>query len=135
MLVLIDTENRLLQYVNQVPDIAWDLIEVNNKPLTIIYPNAKNLAENLIAEDDSIGIRITDDKFCKELIKRFKKPIVSTSANISGGQNPQNFKEITTDIKRQVDYVVKWKQKDDKKVKPSSIIKLGIKNEIKIIRK
>ena len=134
MLVLIDDANRLYQYVYEIPEIAWEIIEAADSPLTIIYPSAKNLAKNLIAEDHSIGIRITKDEFCKQLIQRFKKPIVSTSANISSEPSPRNFAEINRIIKDEVDYVVQWKQHDTSHKKPSGIIKLGVRGEIKIIR-
>lgn len=134
MLVLLDNPNKIPSFVIDMPDLAWDLIELSDKPLTIIYSEAKNLAENLIADDGSIGIRISSDEFNRKLIQRFKKPIVSTSANISGEPSPQNFEEISQKIIDAVDYVVKWRQEDYTKVKPSSIIKLGKGNEIKIIR-
>lgn len=135
MLVLIDTANRIPSYIKEVPEIAWDLIDLAEKPLTIIYPGAKNLATNLIAEDGSIGIRVSKDLFNQKLIERFKKPVVSTSANISGENTPQRFDEIRDDIIQSVDYVVKWRQDDYLKANPSSIIKLGVNGEIEIIRK
>jgi L-threonylcarbamoyladenylate synthase len=134
MLVLIDSDVRLGQYINEVPEIAWQLIEVMDKPTTIIYPGAKNLAENLIADDGSIGIRIVKDEFCQKLITQFRKPIVSTSANISGEESPRSFNEIPESIQKGVDYVVKWRQEDHATAKPSSIIKLGLGGQIKIIR-
>lgn len=134
MLVLLDNPNRLHQYIEEVPEIAWELVEVANKPLTLIYPSAKNLAYNLVAEDNSIGIRIVKDEFCRQLIQRFNKPVVSTSANISGKPAPHNFAGIEADIARKVDYVVKWGQDDVTRRKPSGIIKLGLRGEIKIIR-
>jgi len=135
MLILIDSQNRLEQYVTEVPEIAWQLIDVAVEPLTIIYPNAKNLATNLLAEDKSIGIRITTDLFCKNLITKFKKPIVSTSANITGDKNPANFSEISETIKKSVDYIVNLRQDEKTKSKASSIIKLSVSNDIQIIRK
>jgi L-threonylcarbamoyladenylate synthase len=134
MLVLIESEARLQQYVSEVPNIAYQLIEVADKPLTIIYPGAKNLASNLIADDGSIGIRIPNDEFCQKLLGRFKKPLVSTSANLSGTTPPAIFSEIGNNIKNRVDYIVHWRQDDTKTSLPSSIIKLGIDGEIKIIR-
>lgn len=134
MLVLLDNPNRLRSYVDTVPEIAWDLIETSDKPMTIIYPNAKNLAKNLVAEDNSIGIRITNEEFSAELAFRFRKPIVSTSANISGNSSAKNFSEIDQEIIDNVDYVVKYKQNDNTKNSASSIIKLGVGGEIKIIR-
>lgn len=134
MLILLDNENKIPSYIKEMPEIAWDLIEFSDKPLTIIYPGAKNLAKNLIAEDGSIGIRISKDEFNRKLIERFRKPIVSTSANISGESSPQHFDEISYDIISSVDYIVQWRQNDLTKSKPSSIIKLGVKGEIEIIR-
>jgi len=134
MLVLINDVNRIPSYLEEMPDIAWDLIEVSEKPLTIIYPGAKNLAANLIADDKTIGIRVTNDSFCKDLIKRFKRPIVSTSANISGQPSASNFSEITDEIKNQVDYIVKHRQNETKKVQASGIIQLGASGQVKVIR-
>jgi L-threonylcarbamoyladenylate synthase len=135
MLILLENVNLLNSYVTEVPEIAWDLIEVSDKPLTIIFPNAKNLATNLIATDRSIGIRITKEQFTQQLIQRFRKPIVSTSANISGQRTPRNFYEISEEIKNAVDYVVRYRRDDLSISTPSSIIKLGTRGEIKIIRK
>jgi len=134
MLVLLDNPGKLPSYVKDVPEIAWDLIETTDKPITIIYPGAKNLARNLIAEDDSIGIRITNEEFSNHLLFRFRKPIVSTSANISGEPSPKNFSEISDSIKNAVNYIVKTRQEEISNPNPSSIIKLGVTGEIKIIR-
>lgn len=134
MLVLVDSANRIESYVREVPDMAWDLIEVSDKPLTIIYPEAKNLAKNLLAEDGSIGIRVSGEQFSKMLCARFKRPIVSTSANISGEPSPAFYAEISDEIKQSVDYIVQYRQDDRTLGKPSSIIKLDIGNVIKIIR-
>ncbi len=135
MLVLLDNAGKIPSYIDQMPDIAWDLIDLAEKPLTIIYPQAKNLAQNLIASDGSIGIRITKEPFTQKLIERFKKPIVSTSANISGKKTPVNFSEINPQIIDRVDYVVKWRQNDYTQTSPSGIIKLGINGEIEVVRK
>lgn len=134
MLVLIDDALRIPSYIDEMPEIAWDIIELSERPLTIIYPAAKNLAKNLIAEDGSIGIRVSRDEFTKALIHRFKKPIVSTSANISGQPAPSFFDEISEEIKLRVDYIVNHRQDDVTKSVPSGIIKLGVNGEIKIIR-
>ncbi|WP_423129915.1 L-threonylcarbamoyladenylate synthase [Gaoshiqia sp. Z1-71] len=134
MLVLMENINLLERYVAEVPEIAYSLIEVNDKPMTIIYPGAKNLAKNLIAEDGTVGIRITSEEFTRELIRRFKKPIVSTSANISGEKSPSFFAEISDEIKAAVDYVVNYRQEETVPAKPSSIIKLGLGGEIVILR-
>lgn len=134
MLVLMENAALLERYVTEVPEIAYDLIELTDKPLTIIFDGARALAKNLIAEDGSIGIRITTEKFSSELIRRFKRPIVSTSANISGKPSPACFDEIDQEIIDAVDYVVKYRQDDTQKAVPSSIMKLGRGGEIKIIR-
>jgi L-threonylcarbamoyladenylate synthase len=134
MLVLIGNPNMLNSYVREVPEVAWQLIEVADKPLTIVYPGAKNLAANLIASDGSVGIRVTAEHFTEQLIQRFRRPLVSTSANISGKSAPQNFEEISEEIKNAVDYVVQYRQDDKSRQTPSSILKLGIGGEIQIIR-
>jgi L-threonylcarbamoyladenylate synthase len=134
MLVLMENVALLDRYVDEVPDIAFDLIEMTEKPMTIIYDGAKNLAKNLVADDGSIGIRITTEAFSSEMIRRFKRPVVSTSANISGKPAPSCFAEIDPEIIEVVDYVVKFRQDDDQKAVPSSIIKLGRGGEIRIIR-
>ena len=134
MLVLLENQNMLNSYVREVPEVAWQLIEVADKPMTIIYPGAKNLAPNLIAQDGSIGIRITTETFTEHLIQQFRRPVVSTSANLSGKPTPQNFDQIEAEIISAVDYVVQYRQDDTRKVAPSSIIKLGVGGEIQIIR-
>jgi len=135
MLVLMENPNLLNSYVSEVPEIAWELIEVADTPLTIIYPGAKNLAANLLADDGSIGIRITSEAFTQQLIQRFRKPVVSTSANISGQKSPQNFSEISQEIKKSVDFIVNFRQDDLSKSVPSGIIKLGVGGQIEVIRK
>jgi L-threonylcarbamoyladenylate synthase len=135
MLVLVHSEAMLPTYVGEMPEVAWELLEAATEPMTIIYPGAKNLAPNLVGADGTIGIRVTTDEFCRTLISRFKKPIVSTSANISGQPSPGNFDEIDPALHRQADYVVRWRQDDLSRAKPSSIIKLGPGGEIEILRK
>lgn len=134
MIILMDNDVRLNYYLEEVPSLAYDLIDLSDKPLTIIFDKARNLAPNLIAEDGSIGIRIPKEKFSHELCLRFKKPIVSTSANSSGEISPKCFQEISENIINGVDYVVTYRQDDFSTHKASSIIKLGINSEIKIIR-
>ena len=134
MLVLMENAALLERYVDEVPEIAYDLIELTDKPLTIIFDGARALAKNLIADDGSIGIRITSEAFSSELIRRFKRPVVSTSANISGNPSPACFDEIDQKIIDSVDYVVRFRQEDTQKAVPSSIMKLGRSGEIKIIR-
>lgn len=134
MLVLLDTSARLASYLNEIPEVAYDLIELTDKPLTIIYDGAKNLASNLIAEDGSIGIRVTSEIFSKTLCQRLRKPIVSTSANVSGEPSPGFFAEISDEIKNGVDYIVAFRQNETAKALPSSIIKLGVGGQVKVIR-
>ena len=134
MLVLIDSSAKLNAYVTEVPDIAWDLIEVADKPLTIIYPGARNLASNLLGEDGSVGIRITNEDFSRRLCERFRKPLVSTSANVSGEKSPQNFSEVSDVIKKGVDYIVEYRQDDLTNSQPSGIIKLGLGGLFQVIR-
>jgi L-threonylcarbamoyladenylate synthase len=134
MLILLDEAEKLNDYVSEVPEIVWNILEVADQPLTIIYPGARNLAKNLIAEDGSIGIRITGDEFCIKLIKRLGKPLVSTSANISGMPWPAGFHKVDKTLLKKVDYVVKWRQNEQHHGKPSGIIKVGLRGEIKIIR-
>lgn len=134
MLVLMDSEAKLDRYVSDVPDIAWNLISVSDKPLTIIYSNAKNLATNLLGTDGSVGIRITNEEFSKKLCERFRKPLVSTSANVSGEPSPANFSEVSEVIKEGVDYIVNYRQDDMSKAAPSSIIKLGAGGLVQVIR-
>lgn len=134
MLVLVDSSVKVDFYVQDVPEIAWDLIELADKPLTIIYTGARNLAPNLIAGDGTVGIRVTNEDFSRRLCRQFRKAVVSTSANISGEPSPANFSEISDDVKLQVDYIVGFRQDDISRPKPSSIIKLDKGGVIKIIR-
>lgn len=134
MLVLVDSAVKVDFYVQDVPEVAWDLIELADKPLTIIYSGARNLAPNLLAEDGSVGIRVTGEEFSKRLCQQFRKAIVSTSANMSGQPSPQNFSEISEDIKAAVDYIVDYRREETTQAKPSSIIKLDKGGVIKIIR-
>jgi len=134
MLVLMENANLLNTYIEELPDVALDLVELSDKPLTIIYSGAKKLAKNLIGADNSIGIRITKEEFTQNLIQRFRKPIVSTSANISGLVSPSNFGEISQEIIDAVDYVVEYRQNDMSTQKASSIIKLTENGQVTIIR-
>ena len=134
LICLVDSDARLTRYVRNVADVTWDMIELSDKPLTIIFDNATGLAPNLLAEDGSVGIRITKEEFSKELCFRFQKPIVSTSANISGEPTAQTFDAISDEIKEAVDYVVRYNQRCKEKHKPSSIIKIKPNGEFTIIR-
>ena len=134
MLVLVDTPVKVDFYVQDVPAVAWDLIEVADKPLTIIYSGARNLAPNLLAADGSVGIRVTNEEFSKRLCQQFRKAIVSTSANVSGQPSPGCFAEISEEIKSAVDYVVKARRDEAAGSKPSSIIKLDEGGLVQVIR-
>lgn len=134
LICLVDSEARITRYVRNVADVTWDMIELSEKPLTVIFDNVTGLAPNLLAEDGSAGIRVTREEFSKELCYRFQKPIVSTSANISGEPTAQTFDAISDEIKNAVDYVVRYNQRCKEKHKPSSIIKMGANGQFTIIR-
>ena len=139
LICLVDSDARLQRYFRHIPDVAWQLIdslkEADAKPTTLVLDGAINLAENLIAEDGSIGIRITNEPFSKELCYRFQKAIVSTSANISGEPAAQNYCDIDPRILEAVDYVCWSRRQEHKPHTPSSIIKLKENGEVTIIRK
>ncbi|HEX7367024.1 MAG TPA: L-threonylcarbamoyladenylate synthase [Pelobium sp.] len=135
MIILLDTENKLQSYVSEIPDVAYDLIEYTEKPLTIIYSGAKNLANNLLNADGSIGIRIPKHDFCQQLIQRFRKPIVATSANLSGENTPVNFSEINQEIIDGVDYVVDLEQESSEPKAVSTIMKIEANGTFAFIRK
>ena len=135
LICLVDSDDRLQRYVRNVPDVAWQLIDCVEKPTTLILDGAVNLAPNLIAEDGSIGIRITKEAFSHELCYRFQKAIVSTSANISGEPAAQNYRDIDPRILEQVDYVCWTRRQEHQPHQPSSIIKLSADGQVVIIRK
>ncbi len=135
MLILLHTDNQLASYVNDIPEVAYELIETTDRPLTIIYSNAKNLAQNALAEDGSIGIRVVDHPFCQQLLQRFRKPIISTSANVSGEPSAPTFDDISDSIKEGVDYIVQYGQHDNKAGKPSLIMKLDPSGKFEFLRK
>lgn len=134
MLVLVDAPGRIQSYVDEVPDMAWELMELADKPLTIIYSGAKNMALALMGEEKTVGIRVTNEEFSRKLCAQFRRPVVSTSANKSGEPTPANFSQISDDIKSAVDYVVDYRQHEMAKAQPSSVIRLGKGNLIQIIR-
>lgn len=134
MLVLLDSAAKLNYYVEDIPDVAYDLMELSEKPLTIIYDGARRLAPLLVAEDGSVGIRITKELFSRDLCARMKGAVVSTSANVSGQPSPACFGEVSKEIIDAVDYVVEYRRNDVSKSKPSSIIKLGAGGQVRIIR-
>ncbi|MBK7856938.1 MAG: threonylcarbamoyl-AMP synthase [Bacteroidetes bacterium] len=135
MIVLLDDAGKLVKYVKNIPAVAYDIIELTEKPLTIIYDGAVNVSKKIISHDGSIAIRITKDAFCRDIIRRMNKPLVSTSANKSGEPSPENFAEIGDEIKSKADYIVSLRQQEKQHDFPSSIIKLSSSGEIKIIRK
>jgi len=134
-IVLLNSVNQLQSYVTEIPDVAYELIEYAENPLTIVFSGAKNLAQNVINTDGSVGIRIVKHPFCEELIQRFRKPITSTSANVSGKPTPQFFDDISEEIIEAVDYVVDFEQAIRVAKKPSTIIKLGPSGQFEFIRK
>ncbi len=135
MIVLLDDAGKLSDYVKDVPGIAVDLVNSIEKPLTVIYEGAKGLAKNVVAADGSIAIRVTRDEFCRELIRQFGKPIVSTSANISGMPDPVTFSQIPAAIIKGVDHVVDHNRDRIVKAKASRIIKLHPNGEFTVIRR
>jgi L-threonylcarbamoyladenylate synthase len=135
MVILVCNETMLNRHVKEVPEVAWELLESAEEPLTIIYPEGRMLAEKLIAADGSIGIRLVRENFCNTLIHKFGKPIVSTSANISGENTPITFNEITLDILNKVDYIVNYRRDEANNGKSSTLIKVALNGEIKILRK
>ncbi|MBQ9641579.1 MAG: threonylcarbamoyl-AMP synthase [Bacteroidaceae bacterium] len=134
LICLVDSDARISRYVRKVADVTWDMIELSERPLTVIYENVSGLAPNLLAADGSAGIRVTREEFSKELCYRFQKPIVSTSANISGEPTPLTFDDISDEIKQAVDYVVHYNQRCKEKHKPSSIVKMSENGQFTIIR-
>jgi L-threonylcarbamoyladenylate synthase len=134
LICLVADERMLSRYIKNIPEVALDIIEVAENPTTIIYDNPQNVASNLIASDNSLGIRIPDDEFCFQLLRKFNRAIVSTSANISGQPSPKSFSKISDDILKGVDYVVNL-HREKTALKPSSIIKLSSTGLVTIIRK
>ncbi|MCB0451812.1 MAG: threonylcarbamoyl-AMP synthase [Aequorivita sp.] len=133
LICLVNDFRMLNEYVENVPEVAYDILKFAKKPTTIIYDDPIRVAENIIAEDNSLAIRVTKDEFCKKLIQRFRRPLVSTSANISGEKTPQSYAEIDTLILEGVDYVVNLHH-EKKSGKPSAIIKLKNDGSVKVIR-
>lgn len=134
LIVLANSEGMIVNHVAEVPEVAWSIIELAVKPTTIIFDQGRNLAPNLLAEDGSVGIRLSREVFSSQLCFHLRKPIVSTSANVSGEPAPRLFREISENIKNKVDYIVRFRQNDGTAAAPSSIIKLGSGGDVKIIR-
>lgn len=133
-IVLVKDKEELLKYVETAPELVWDFAEQINSPLTVIYSNAKNLPPNVISADGSVAIRITKDEFCKKIIENLGKPIISTSANISGEIAPLVYSMISEEILNNVDYVSEYKRQKVTEIKPSTIIKITEDGQIEIIR-
>ena len=134
MIVLMNDERMVYNVFKDIPEVAWQILDLSEKPTTLILDNPRNIAKNLIAPDNTLGMRIIKEPFCYKLLERMKKPLVSTSANISGEPTPINYKEISPEILKGVDYVVNLQQ-EKMTGKPSAIIKLTSDSQVKIIRK
>ena len=134
LISLVDSETKVQFYVKEVPEVAWDVMELSERPMTVVFDGGRNLAPNLLAEDGSVAIRITKEAFSKELCMRMKRAVVSTSANISGQPAPRCFSEISEEIKGAVDYICTSRQDEPPTQTASSIIKLGAGGEVTIIR-
>ena len=134
MFVLMNGEKMMYNVFKEIPDVAWEIWDLSEKPTTLILDNPRNVAKNIIADDKTLGVRLVKEPFCFKLMERMKRPLVSTSANISGMFAPKTFKEITPEIIKGVDYVVNL-QHDKVCKNPSTIIKLSLDNQVKIIRK
>ena len=132
---MLDHTSRLSSYIREVPQQAYELMELSEQPLTVVLEGAKNLASNVIASDGSVGVRIVMDDFCRNLIGRLRKPLVSTSANVSGEPAPSSFFEISDIIKAGVDYIAGHRQSERISIKPSTILKVSAGGVIKFIRK
>jgi len=134
LICLVDSQGRLQRYIRNVPDVAWDIMDLATRPTTVILNGAAGLAPNLLADDGSVGLRVTSEVFSHDLCYRFQKPIVSTSANISGEPAPQTFADIDPAILSAVDYVCLSRQRDTSIHEPSAIVKLGLDGQVKVIR-
>ena len=133
LICLVHDFRMLNQFVENIPEVAYDILKYAEKPTTIIFDDPIRIAENIVAPDNTLGFRVTEDAFCTNLLRKFRWPIVSTSANVSGAKTPRSFKEISPEILEGVDYVVNLR-KGEKSGKPSTIIKLGVDGSVKIIR-
>lgn len=132
-ILLVDSFQMIEKYIPDFPEVCYDLVDLSEKPLTIIYPNATGLAPSVLAEDGSVGIRLTKDPICLNLIRSMRKPLVSTSANVSGNDFPKSYNDIATSIVENVDAIV-MERLTEKMTTPSQIIKIGLDSSIKIIR-
>lgn len=135
MIILIERIEQLRDYVAQIPEIAWDIVDFAENPLTIIYPKGKNVSPLVLPEEGTIAVRLVRDEFCKAVIRKFGKAIVSTSANKSGEKSPANYSEISSEIISSVDFVPEWRKDEKTSGKASTIMQIGMKGELKFIRK
>lgn len=133
VIILVESERRLQDLVD-VPEMAWEIIDLSEKPVTIVYDNPRNLPKELLAEDGSIGIRLVKDDFCKKLISKLNKPLVSTSANFSGDKSPMKFSDINSEIIDLVDFAVEENREKISQFSGSSVIKVWADNRIKVLR-
>lgn len=133
LICLVGSDRQLEQLIPEVPQAAWDIMDLSEKPVTIVYDNPRGVAPNLVAPDQTLAVRLTSHPFCRELLRRFRRPLVSTSANLSGAPTPQRFSEIDPAILNAVDYVVPLEQ-DNLKSTPSSIIQLKAGGQVRVIR-
>lgn len=133
MIILVESEKRLQDLVD-VPEMAWEIMDLSEKPVTLVYEHPRNLPKEILAPDGSIGIRLTKDEFCKKLISKLNKPLVSTSANLSGEKSPLKFDDISTEIINAVDYAVNENRDKISKYAGSSVIKIWSDNRIKVLR-
>ncbi|KUJ56331.1 L-threonylcarbamoyladenylate synthase [Chryseobacterium aquaticum] len=133
MIILVETEKRLQDLVD-VPEMAWEIMDLSEKPVTLVYQNPKGLPKEILAEDGSIGIRLVKNDFCKKLITKLNKPLVSTSANLSGDKSPLKFSDISPEIIDLVDYTVEENREVVSKYSGSSVIKIWSDNRIKVLR-
>lgn len=134
MIILVNGERMLYNVFSDIPEVAWNILELSEKPTTLVLDNPRNVAKNLIAPDNTLAMRLVNEPFCYKLMERFKKPIVSTSANISGQPTPLSFSEISPEIVNGVDYAVNFRR-NEKAEKASAIIKLTKDAQVKVIRK
>lgn len=133
-ILLVSDPNMLLRYIPEVPDGFFAFMRAQDRPTTYLFTQARNLPANLVREDGSVGIRVVQDEFCKKLIQRFGRAIVSTSANISGQNPPAGFAEIPKEILSKVDYVVRWRQDEQIMAKPSRIVEWQPNGNVRVIR-
>ena len=135
LIILISRIESLRDYVQKIPDMAWDIVDFSERPLTVVYPGGRNVAKNVLAEDGSIAIRLVRDEFCMKLIDKFRKPLVSTSANISGELSAATFHQIKPEILNKVDHIVNHRQDEKNAASPSVVMKISLNGEVKFLRK